>query len=619
MRNLVIKRCVLLLPALALAFNALPFAAATNNENMKVIAVPASWQNDLTPISKADWNYDRAAHLLERAGFGGTPEEIERLAAMTPKAAVQFLVNYQQVKNTEFAPFDASGIFPNDEFVPPLAGEHIRQAAMNGESLGIKLERKPGTMWLQPIVNAGYFYRFSNNGEIARVARWLGQRMLTTRRPLEEKLALFWHGHFATDNDKVRDYRKLMAQWELYRQHGNGNFRELLLGICRDPAMLIYLDGLTNIKGQPNENFAREILELFSLGVGNYTERDIKEAAHAFTGWGLEKNRFVKKAALHDDGQKTVFGKTGNFDGEQVVDLILAQKACAPFIARKLYRFFVREELSPELETKLAATLRDNKYELAPLLETIFLSRDFYSPAAVATQIKSPVHLVVSTYKKLGLTEIPGAPNFGITATLGQQLCAPPNVAGWKGGRTWINPSTLLQRQNFVRYVLFPKEIPPNPRKPLDFVADIIGQKPYQELNEMARRGDYTSSPSMAMEDSGFNRNQYTNETYNIFRGVYNGGIQTFKVLKRDPFTPAKLDLVAMLRGANVKDSAGAVDYFARRFLRTPLSSADRQDLLKFLNQRLGGGALDFNRQGLETDLRELLHLTLSLPAYQLA
>ena len=149
-------------------------------------------------------------------------------------------------------------------------------------------------MWLQPVVDQGYYLRFSNNGEIGRVAAWFAERMLVTRRPLEEKIALFWHGHFATENDKVRDYRKLMAQWDLYRKSGTGNFRDLLLAMNRDPAMLIYLDGQKNVKGHPNENYARESLELFSLGVGNYTEKDIQEAARAFSGWGLDANKFFE-------------------------------------------------------------------------------------------------------------------------------------------------------------------------------------------------------------------------------------------------------------------------------------------------------------------------------------
>ena len=229
--------------------------------------------------------------------------------------------------------------------------------------------------------------------------------MLKTSRPLQEKLVLFWHGHYATSNEKVRDYRKMMGQFSMLREKANGNLRHLLIIVGKDPAMLIYLDNRQNYKGHPNENFAREVMELFSLGTGNYTEQDIKEVARAFTGWSLDNDGvgFLNRANLHDEGEKTILGRTGKFKGEEAIDILLAQPACAQFISRKLYRFFVRDELSPELAEELATSLRTHKYEIAPFLEQIFLSRDFYSNASYATQIKSPVQLVVSTYKKLGL------------------------------------------------------------------------------------------------------------------------------------------------------------------------------------------------------------------------
>jgi uncharacterized protein (DUF1800 family) len=475
--------------------------------------VPA-WENDLHPITVAEWNNDRAAHLLERAGFGGTPEEIQQLAKMTPQAAVQHLVRYQQTPNDGTPDFNASGIFQSPDFVPPTEGQGngLREGIARGEIYGIKLARKPGTMWVQPAIDYGYYLRFSNNMEISRVTAWFAQRMLVTKRPLEEKLALFWHGHFANENDKVRDYRKMMAQWDTYRRLGNGNFGELLLAMTQDPAMSIYLDGRLNVKGHPNENFAREIMELFSLGVGNYSEKDIKEAARAFSGWGLDGNKFVVRAALHDDGEKTLLGETGNFDGAEVVKILLKQPSCARFISRKLYRFLVRDDISPAFEEQLAGLLRKNHYDMAPLLETIFLSRDFYSQSSVATQIKGPVQLVVSTYKKLGLSEIPTAPAFhSTTAGLGQALCMPPNVAGWKGGRTWMNPATLLERENFTRYVLFPRELPPPSRRPLDYVADIIGQRAYEQMNEMAKT-------RRLFESTGSGRERFRLQPPQLFR-----------------------------------------------------------------------------------------------------
>src|SRR5438876_11394723 len=306
--------------------------------------------------------------------------------------------------------------------------------------------------------------------------------MLRTRRPLEEKMALFWHGHFAVNEDKVRDYRKMLGQLDLFYRHGTGNFRDLLVGVARDPAMLAFLDAGVNVKGAPNENFAREIMELFTMGVGHYGEADIREAARAFTGWNFVDVAFVVNGAEPDDGEKTVLGRRGGWDGLDVIGIILAQPATADFIAAKIYRYFVRQDPPPALQQRLGAVLRDNRYELAPLLRTIFLSRDFYSPPAVGTHIKSPVELVVSTYRRLGLTEVPGVPDFNeATGSLGQRLFHPPTVAGWAQGRSWITPGLLLERGNFGRDVLFPDVnfIPPdrvNGSDEIRSVADRIRQ-----------------------------------------------------------------------------------------------------------------------------------------------
>ena len=271
-------------------------------------AGPASWTGDFSSIGAADWNYDRAAHLLERAGFGGTPEEIGALARMTPEQAVRHLVRYQEVEETAIPRFVETGIYPSKDFVrtgtlsavfASIARQiidHIpaeeRAYMMRDSMTGVTPEEKRiAKTDKQAVVDAFYYYRYADLREQARLETWLANRMLKTRRPLQEKLVVFWHGHFATGNEKVFDYRKMMGQFAMLREHANGNLRDLLIGIGKDPAMLIYLDNNQNVKGHPNENFAREIMELFSLGVGNYTETDIKEAARAFTGWTLTGHR----------------------------------------------------------------------------------------------------------------------------------------------------------------------------------------------------------------------------------------------------------------------------------------------------------------------------------------
>jgi hypothetical protein len=584
-------------------------------------AGPDSWVGDLTPIAPADWSRDRASHLLERAGFGGTPEEIDLLAAMTPEAAVKWLVNYQKVDNSHLRPFDESGIYdPPLEPFPKTRPEVTRWAKEKGEAMGVKV--KPGgDRPLQPVVNRFFYWLRADYLEIRRAAQWWAQRMLTTHRPLEEKLALFWHGHFATSDDKVRDYRKMLKQLALFYKHANGNFRDLLIGVGKDPAMLVFLDAGDNVKGRPNENFGREILELFTMGVGNYTETDIREAARAFTGWTNDSLNFVIKADLHDDGEKTFLGRRGNFDGVGIIDIVLEQDVTARFIASKLYRFFVRDDASPELTAKLGKVFRDNHYALAPLLTTIFLSRDFYSPPAFATQIKSPVQLVVSTYKKLGLTEIPGVPDFDVlTRDLGQELFYPPNVAGWKGGRSWITPAILLQRGDFVRDALFPDFVnfqPPDRQMPETNreVALKIAQgyditKATLEVDKNAT----SSENSMSM----FNMMADADEGFNTRYGSTVGWMEAFRRVKPIPRQAAQLNLTHLVTKAKLASTSEVVDYFLARFLRAPLAPEDRQAMIDFLTKELGSDRIEPAASYLEEPLRLLVHLIMSAPEYQL-
>ncbi len=598
--------------------------AAESKQELR--AGPAAWIGDLTPITDADWSRDRAAHLLERAGFGGTPEEIDRLAAMTPAAAVRWLVEYQKVENTHLRPFDESGIYdPPVEPFPKSRADAVRMAKANGEAMGVKV--KPGgERPLQPVVNRFFYWLRADYLEIRRAGQWWAQRMLTTPRPLEEKLALFWHGHFATSDDKVRDYRKMLQQLELFYQHGNGNFRDLLVGVAKDPAMLVFLDAGDNVKGRPNENFGREILELFTMGVGNYTETDIREAARAFTGWTNDSLKFVVKTDLHDDDEKKFLGRSGNFDGVGVIDIVLEQDVTARFIAAKLYRYFVREDPSPELVVQLGKLFKEKHYAIAPLLTTIFLSRDFYSPPSYATQIKSPVQLIVSTYKKLGLSEIPGAPDFDVgTRDLGQELFYPPNVAGWKGGRTWITPATLLQRGDFVRDVLFPDFVnfqPPDRQMPdtnrevaLRIAQGVDITKATIEGDGNANMASANGENSMSM----FNQMADADEGYNTRFGSTEGWTEAFRRVKPIPRQTAQLNFTQMVAKAQLKTTTEVVDYFLARFLRAPLAADERQALIDFLTKELASDRIEPAASYLEEPARLLVHLIMSTPEYQLS
>ena len=626
---------LLFVPLVLIVWNGgTPHASPLSEQTQR--AGPPDWAGDLRPISAADWSRDRAAHLLERASFGGTPQEIDHLASLTPQHAVERLVNYRAVAN-DLPPFDESNIFdPPVEPFPKSRVDAVRIARANGEAMGVKI--KPGgDRPLQPVVNRFFYWLRADYLEIRRAAQWWANRMLTSKRPLEEKLALFWHGHFATSDAKLRDYRKSLKQLALFYEHGNGNFRDLLIGVAKDPAMLVYLDAGENIKGSPNENFGREILELFTLGVGNYTETDIREAARAFTGWTNDSLRFVVKPELHDDGQKTFLGRTGNFDGVGIIDIILEQEVTARFIAAKLYRYFVHSDPSAELIAELGKRFQADTYDIGALLRTIFLSRDFYSPPAYGTQIKSPVHLVVSTYRKLGLSEIPGVPDFNtVTRSLGQELFHPPNVAGWEGGRSWVTPALLLERGNFAREVLFPDIAnfqPPDQRMPeLNRKVAVKIAQGYEISQATLERGaGMEMSPMDAgasenamggMDDANavsmFNQMAGADEDFNTRYGSTHGWMEAFRRVKPIPRRTAQLSLTDMVTEAGLQTSAEVVDYFAARLLRVPLSADKRRALIDFLSQELGTDEIALALSYLEEPVRLVVHLIMSTPAYQL-
>ena len=572
---------------------------------------PAAWTDDLSPIAAADWSYQRAAHLVERTGFGATPDEIARLAAMTPRQVVDQLVNYESIDNHELKPFDESGIWDAgmDPF-PPSRAETVRIAHERGEALGVKVLPVGAQRRLQPIVDKFFYSLTANTFETQRLGLWWANRMLTTRRPLEEKLTLFWHGHFATGQNKVRDYRMMLRQNEMLRAHASGRFRDLLIGILKDPAMLVYLDYGDNVQALPNENFGRELLELFTMGVGRYTERDVREAARAFTGWTNDALQFKFDAAQHDFGDKTFLGRSGPLNGDDIIDVVLDQPATSEFVAAKIYRYFVRDEVSASVRQELGRSFRESGYQVKPLLQRLFLSKDFYSPASYATQIKSPVHLVVSSYKKMGLREVPTIPDFGrMTAALGQSLFDPPNVAGWAGGRSWVTPSTLLQRGNTFREVLFPDvKSFRAPDRSMSSTDARVGQRLAQGMDITAATREGDAESNMMVE---------RDEDYNTRYGGYKGNLLAFERVKLIPRRTADLSLTAMIEAAGAATVDQVVDHFVGRFLRVALADKDRAVLVDFLRSKLGSSGVR-RSDALEPALRELLYFVISTPEYQL-
>ena len=299
---------------------------------------------------------------------------------------------------------------------------------------------------MQTVVSGGDPKRLS--------AAWV-YRLLSTPNQLLEKLTLFWHGHFATGAEKVTDANLNWQQNQLFRQHALGDFTKLAHGISQDPAMLIYLDSAVNRKAHPNENFARELMELFCIGEGNYSERDVQELARCFTGWEIKNSRFRKNRYQQDTGDKTVLGQTGTFDGEDGVRIVLEQPHLERFLARKWFRFFVADEPEPseELLQPLAACFRAHELHIAPAIKMLLQSNLFFSAHAIGRRIKSPVELIVGMLRSLGATSNAQLIAQGLLS-VGQGLFYPPNVKGWDGGRAWINSSTLLGRSNLVADIL---------------------------------------------------------------------------------------------------------------------------------------------------------------------
>ncbi|MBI1853176.1 MAG: DUF1800 domain-containing protein [Planctomycetes bacterium] len=354
------------------------------------------------PSAEDPWDRAKAAHLLRRGGFGGTALEIDAALKAGPEGAVHALAEGDEC----------------DAYRDTLALGDVIVASNDLESLQ--------AWWLLRCVRAG--------------------------RPLREKIALFWHGHFATSLAKVERARLMLRQNRLFLERGLGPFEELLQAVSRDPAMLVWLDSNDNRRGKPNENYARELMELFSLGLGNYAEGDVKEAARAFTGWHVQGGEFFFDADKHDAGSKTVFGKSGAWDGGDVVAMCARRPECAAFLARKLFEFFVHPEPDPALVAALGESLRARGLRIGDWLASLLQSRAFYSRRARRAVIKSPVDFAVGLVRVSGAT-VDGKAMARAVASMGQSLFAPPTVKGWDGGRHWISAAALLARVNFAAAV----------------------------------------------------------------------------------------------------------------------------------------------------------------------
>jgi hypothetical protein len=493
-----------------------------------------AWQ-PWEPDARDPWNLKWAGHLYRRAGFGAGAAELRQAVDDGLAAALQRLLDGE-----------------------PQSEQRYRFLTATGDS----------------IVHKGT----GNPAHEMRV--WWLYCMLYTPHPLREKMTLFWHNHFATSIAKVQRPDLMYEQNKLFRRHALGKFGPFLLDVSKDPAMIFWLDNNTNVKGKPNENYAREIMELFSLGVGNYTEKDVRQAARAFTGWhtngGGDAFEFDKGA--HDEGPKTVLGQTGAWNGDDVVRILLEQPAAARFLVRKLYRFLISEAPEPPaaLLEPLAESFRKSDYDVAALVKTMLRSRLFFSEHAYRRRIKSPVEFVLGAVRAVVHTtpdqadepSVALGPVLARLDAMGQKLFAPPNVKGWPGGRSWLNTATVLARNNFVQQVAF------------------------------GRAGDDT--------------------------GSFGGGDERFVTpnavdqgeppVRPDlPAPDETLDPADVVHRAKADDPAKVVDCLVDLFLQGGIARGERDKLVAFVAE---GKPQD---KKLDRRIRECAHAIMCMPEYQLA
>lgn len=492
----------------------------------------------LTPIFPQKWNEEAAAHLLNRAAFGATPAEVE---AAYKKGLAATLKDLIEVK-------------PEAANVPPPDWAHPRN--IREVRMGMRAAKEDPEQHKEKLREL----RMMEGKEILDLRRWWLERMMSGPAPLLEKMTLFWHGHFATSVQKVKDAYWMWLQNDTLRRNALGNFGTLTRKISRDPAMMIYLDLQQSRKEHPNENWARELMELFTVGIGNYSEQDIRESARAFTGYRIDPTtqQFRFARFQQDAGTKTFMGRTGPLSGDDIIDALLRQSACAQFIGRKLWRFFVEDDPAPHIVDAVASRIRAHNYEMRPVLHEIFNSTEFYSDRAMRTQIKSPVQYLVQTSKLLDASLPPPLVAQNAMRQMGQILFAPPNVKGWDGGKAWISTSTLLFRYNFANYLINGDAMLPGngARRPQG--ADLAFHRP-NALAEPVRRDPIDISKLVPTE---------------------------FRDKPRD-----------------------LVDFLSRRLFQNPASEKETNTFVQYLEARKPDMS--------DTTMRGLLHLMMSTPQFQ--
>lgn len=640
-----------------------------------------------TAAGAAEWSRDDAAHLLRRAGFGGTPAQIDQLHGLGREAGIEYLLAgklpegkqpvFPAVKLEPFKSNPSPMADPAFREVINAASSELRGAAggrfdgrfgerrdanraapaLTEEERAAAEKRREDFRQIVQQVSQGH-----TRVETERLRAWWVGRMLQTDRPLEEKMSLFWHGLLTSGVREVRDGNFMARQNTLFHTYALGNYKKLVHEIVYDPAMLRYLDGQNNIVGKPNENLARELMELFTMGEGNgYTEQDIREVARALTGLGPAFDgrgrggpgggpgmmmmgggdgtvaRAVVRERAHDRGEKTIFGKTGRYGPDDVIELIFARPEPAEHIARKLWEFFAYPNPSASDLQPVIAAIRDSKYEIAPALRVIFSSPAFYSDEAKFALIKSPVELAVQTMRVLERTdkvdEALGATVERAIRSMDQELLQPPNVRGWVGGDNWITAATLYTRYNVATAMVGAPRSDDrgggrdmrggpggfsmrggamNSDRLKDFTLQRVQRMRVEELNAKIAKAEGERLETLKAELEKL-RKQMTDAQEANRQAFRDRGPE----LARDrggpsqpaPVAPAKL--FAQL--GESPTAAQLVDATTARLLQRPLSPEKRQAII----DAMGEEPIKFGTGDTDTRVRQIIGLVMSCPEYQ--
>jgi uncharacterized protein (DUF1800 family) len=476
------------------------------------------------------WNFRLAAHLLRRAGFGGSPQEIANATAAGMDATVTQLIHFRP-----------------DQLPDTPAGD----ISYDMTPLGDKMQRR--------------------NAIILTEMWWL-DRCLRTQDPLRERMTYFWSNHFTSGiGQKGITPQMMVDQFALFRRFALGNYADLTHAVTVDPAMLHYLDGIVNRQQHPNENYARELMELFTMGVGNYTEEDVRQAARAFTGYSVDRftGESVFNPRVHDDGDKTFLGHTGNFGADDIIDIIMGQPVTARFMARKFLRTFVYDDPEPELIDAVAAKFRDTGYDVARLMGAILRSNVFYSSRAYRALVKSPLEVTIGAMKTLGATAV-GARTLQAMVQMGQIPMQPPNVAGWPGGALWLNTGTYQARLNYLN--------------------QLVSFKPAAADQAMTMAMNQPESLPQGMDPEIF-------------------------------FSPAGnlAPPQQWVAGTKATDPMSLTESVLSLVVQGDATAAQQQDILNYIVYDGVGNRVVLNGENFEEKVRGAVSLAMALPAYQLA